>query len=32
MQLWDRDVSKANDMIGEYEMLLNSHEYPMLSK
>ena len=30
--MWDRDVAKANDMIGEFELALDSHEYPMLSK
>lgn len=30
LQMWDRDVAKANDMIGEHSLFLNTEDFPML--
>ena len=32
LQMWDRDVAKSNDMIGEHQIFLDSEDFPMLKK
>lgn len=32
LQMWDRDITKANDIIGESKVELNSDTYKMLEK
>jgi len=30
--MWDRDITDANDLIGEIQILLNDPDYRMLDK
>ena len=32
LQMWDRDVTDANDLIGEASILLNDDAFKMLDK
>ena len=30
--MWDKDIVKSNDMIGEHQIYLNNDTFPMFSK